>query len=100
MKTQLSPYLLQPPLSLRGGCDFCMNLIKKRKTVFAAMSGGVDSSVAALLLKQQGYEVVGIFMKNWTKVIPGVTNCPWERDQEDVRRGCAKLDIPFYTWSF
>jgi tRNA-uridine 2-sulfurtransferase len=77
-----------------------MNIFKKNKTVFVGMSGGVDSSVAALLLKKQGFSVVGIFMKNWTQVIPGVTNCPWEADQEDVRRVCAKIDIPFYTWSF
>src|SRR5690606_33160162 len=63
------------------------------------MSGGVDSSVAALLLKQQGYEVIGIFMKNWDDTDEfGV--CTADADAEDVRRVCAQLDIPFYTVNF
>jgi len=66
---------------------------------FVAMSGGVDSSVAALLLKQQGYYVVGVYMKNWSEPVLG-RQCPWERDQEDARRAAEKLDIPFYTFDF
>jgi tRNA-specific 2-thiouridylase len=63
------------------------------------MSGGVDSSVAAYLLKQQGYEVIGIFMKNWDDTDEfGV--CTAEQDAEDVRRVCAQLEIPFYAVNF
>jgi tRNA-specific 2-thiouridylase len=63
------------------------------------MSGGVDSSVAALLLKQQGYRVIGLFMKNWDeKDENGV--CPATQDYEDVARVCEKIDIPFYSIEF
>lgn len=67
--------------------------------VVVGMSGGVDSSVAALLLKQQGYEVIGIFMKNWDDT-DEFGHCTAEADAEDVRRVCAQLDIPFYTVNF
>lgn len=69
------------------------------KTVVVGMSGGVDSSVAALLLKQQGYRVIGLFMKNWDeKDENGV--CPATQDYEDVARVCEKIDIPFYSIEF
>jgi tRNA-specific 2-thiouridylase len=71
-----------------------------RKTVFVAMSGGVDSSVAALLLKQKGFEVVGVFMKNWSENIPGTVQCSTEADQQSARQVAAQLKIPFYTWDF
>ena len=73
---------------------------KKQKTVFVAMSGGVDSSVAALLLKRQGFNVVGVFMKNWTEKVPGLIYCPWEEDQRSARQAAARTNIPFYTWDF
>lgn len=63
------------------------------------MSGGVDSSVAALLLKQQGYEVIGIFMKNWDDT-DEFGHCTADQDAEDVRRVCAQIGIPFYTVNF
>nr|WP_128896539.1 tRNA 2-thiouridine(34) synthase MnmA [Longirhabdus pacifica] len=67
--------------------------------VVVGMSGGVDSSVTALLLKQQGYEVIGIFMKNWDDTDEdGV--CTAEEDAKDVRRVCQQLDIPYYTVNF
>ncbi len=70
-----------------------------QETVVVGMSGGVDSSVAALLLKEQGYRVVGLFMKNWNEADErGV--CTAEEDFEDVRRVCGLLDIPYYTVSF
>ncbi len=69
------------------------------KKVFVAMSGGVDSSVAALLLKNQGYDVLGVYMKNWSEPVLG-EQCAWERDQEDARRVAGRLDIPFYTFDF
>jgi tRNA-specific 2-thiouridylase len=63
------------------------------------MSGGVDSSVAALLLKEQGYRVIGLFMKNWEeKDENGV--CTSAQDFEDVARVCEKLDIPYYGVEF
>lgn len=70
-----------------------------KKTVVVGMSGGVDSSVSALLLKEQGYNVIGLFMKNWDD-----TNdrgqCTAEQDYEDVRRVCSKIGIPYYTVNF
>lgn len=70
-----------------------------KKTVVVGMSGGVDSSVAALLLKQQGYKVIGLFMKNWEeKDDKGV--CLSASDFEDVQKVCAQIDIPCYTVNF
>ncbi len=74
--------------------------LRGRRKVFVAMSGGVDSSVAALILKKQGFNVVGVFMKNWTEKVPGLIYCPWEEDQREARQAAAKINIPFYTWDF
>lgn len=69
--------------------------------VIVAMSGGVDSSVSAALLKEQGYEVEGIFMKNWSpETIQTLTDCPWEQDQKDAEEVCRQLDIPFRSVNF
>ncbi|MCL9662010.1 tRNA 2-thiouridine(34) synthase MnmA [Paenibacillus hunanensis] len=67
--------------------------------VVVGMSGGVDSSVTALLLKQQGYDVIGIFMKNWDDT-DEFGNCTAEDDAEDVRRVCEQIGIPYYTVNF
>lgn len=68
-------------------------------TVVCGMSGGVDSSVAALLLKEQGYNVVGVFMKNWEETSDdGV--CTAEEDYYDVKRVCTKIGIPYYTVNY
>ena len=69
------------------------------KTVVVGMSGGVDSSVAALLLKQQGYRVIGLFMKNWEEK-DGQGVCSSAYDYEDVRRVCEHLEIPYYAVNF
>lgn len=63
------------------------------------MSGGVDSSVSALLLKQQGYRVIGLFMKNWDETDENGV-CQATKDYEDVARVCEKLDIPYYSVEF
>lgn len=67
--------------------------------VVVGMSGGVDSSVAALLLKQQGYDVVGVFMKNWDDT-DEFGHCTATDDFEDVRRVCHQIDIPYYSVNF
>ena len=67
--------------------------------VVVGMSGGVDSSVAALLLKQQGYDVVGLFMRNWEESDENGA-CTADEDYADVVRVCGLLDIPYYTVDF
>ncbi len=69
------------------------------KTVVVGMSGGVDSSVAALLLKEQGYNVIGLFMNNWEETDPNGC-CTAEDDFTDVRRVCNLIDIPYYSMNF
>lgn len=69
------------------------------KKVVVGLSGGVDSSVAALLLKQQGYEVIGLYMKNWEEKDPD-GQCSSAEDYEDVARVCDILDIPYYGVNF
>jgi len=70
-----------------------------KQRVIVGMSGGVDSSVAAYLLKEQGYEVIGLFMKNWEETDNG-GHCTSEADYGDVRSVCAALDIPYYSINF
>lgn len=68
--------------------------MRKKQKVFVAMSGGVDSSVAALLLERQGYDTVGVFMRCFN-----LDGCE-ERDAEDARRVAECIGIPFYVWNF
>lgn len=79
------------------------------KTVFAAMSGGVDSSVAAALFQKAGFGVVGVYMKQWSEPViqkdrygfpVAAEHCASETDAEDARRVAEKLGIPFYVWDF
>lgn len=69
------------------------------KKVYVGMSGGVDSSVTAALLKQQGYDVTGIYMKNWSQDLPGFV-CPWKEDYQDAKRVAVQLGIPFKLYDF
>jgi tRNA-uridine 2-sulfurtransferase len=69
-----------------------VKIMKKR--VFVGMSGGVDSSVSALLLKRAGYDVTGVFIKVWQ---PDFIECTWKEDRLDAMRVAAHLDIPFVT---
>lgn len=69
------------------------------KTVVVGLSGGVDSSVAALLLKQQGYNVIGLFMLNWEENDENGV-CSAEKDFEDVKRVADKIGIPYYTVNY
>ena len=71
--------------------------VEGSRRVFVALSGGVDSSVAAALLKDQGYDVTGVFMKNWADP---AWPCPWQEDRQDAMRVCIKLGIPFETFDF
>ena len=78
------------------------------KKVVVGMSGGVDSSVSALLLKQQGYEVIGLFMRNWDSLADGEMDapttdsgiCPQEEDYNDAKKVCDKLGISLYRKDF
>ena len=67
------------------------------KKVVVGLSGGVDSSVAAYLLKEQGYEVIGLFMKNWHDDSVTISEeCPWLEDSNDALIVAEKLGIPLY----
>lgn len=75
------------------------NRVMEKKRVVIGMSGGVDSSVAALMLKEQGYDVVGLFMNNWDEKDENGC-CPAEQDFADVRRVCDSIGIPYYSVNF
>ena len=79
------------------------------KTVVVGMSGGVDSSVSAILLKKQGYNVIGLFMRNWDSTLnndflgnPNLNNniCPQEQDYNDAKSVCDKIGIPLHRVDF
>lgn len=75
-----------------------LHYTEMKKRVVIGLSGGVDSSVAAYLLKEQGYEVIGLFMKNWHDDSVTISNeCPWLEDSNDAMLVAEKLNIPFQT---
>lgn len=67
--------------------------------VYVGMSGGVDSSLSAALLIEQGYDVTGVYMKNWTQDLPGM-KCPWADDLADAKRVAVQLGIDFKVFDF
>lgn len=67
--------------------------------VYVGMSGGVDSSVTAALLKERGFDVTGVYMKNWSKDLPGFA-CPWKEDFQDAKRVAVQLGIDFKMYDF
>lgn len=67
--------------------------------VYVGMSGGVDSSLTAALLVEQGYDVTGVYMKNWTQDLPGM-KCPWADDLADAKRVATQLGIDFKVFDF
>lgn len=69
-----------------------MKEVVKKKKVYVGLSGGVDSSVSALLLKEAGYDVTGVFIKVWH---PDFLQCDWKSEMRDAMRVCSKLKIPF-----
>ena len=91
----------QPELLKEYGVNLTSEEYQKNgeKTVVVGMSGGVDSSVVALLVKLQGYKVIGLFMKNWDETNPD-GSCSADLDYQDVIKVCEKLDIPYYSVNF
>lgn len=73
---------------------------RTKPVVFVGMSGGVDSSFTAYLLQQQGYQVVGVFMKNWSYPIKRIQECPLYQDYKDMIKACKFLKIPYLVFSF
>jgi len=71
------------------------NNVAAREKILVALSGGVDSSVAALLLKRQGHDLVGAYMKNWINEDNVIGHCPWQQDIEDAQRVADQIGIEF-----
>ena len=96
MKLDFDPILLK-----EYGIELSLDQYQKNqeKTVVVGMSGGVDSSVCALLMKLMGYRTIGLFMKNWDETLPD-GHCTADIDYQDVIKVCERLDIPYYSVNF
>ncbi len=72
-----------------------------KKKVYVGISGGVDSAVCAYLLTEQGFDVTGVFLKNWSGDNFGISdNCPWKEDLESAQKVCEHLNIPLKVYNF
>lgn len=96
MEFSFSPELLKEYGIQMDEATFNAN---SKKTVVVGMSGGVDSSVAALLVKLQGYKTIVLFMKNWDETNPD-GSCTADQDYQDVIKVCEALDIPYFSVNF
>lgn len=96
-----SRIILKNVLLRTRACSFHSTAIKhhRKKRVVMGMSGGVDSTVGAHLLKSKGFEVIGLFMKNWD-IADETGNCRADKEAEDAEYVCQKLDIPFLHVNF
>ena len=94
-------WTFNPTLLSRYGIDLTQSQYQTNatKTVVVGMSGGVDSSVTALVTKLQGYKVIGLFMKNWDETNPD-GSCTADADYQDVIKVCEQLDVPYYSTNF
>lgn len=98
--TQFHSKLLKSVLRRSNICSFHSTAVKNRKKrVVIGMSGGVDSTVGAHLLKSKGFEVIGLFMKNWD-IADETGHCRADKEAEDAEYVCQKLDIPFQHVNF
>src|SRR3990167_5133804 len=77
-----------------------MSNIPKKSRIIVARSGGVDSAVAGALILDMGYDVSGVFMKNWSLDIGGVSYTPWENEALEAKKVCRHLNIPFEIYDF
>jgi tRNA-specific 2-thiouridylase len=96
-----NPYIrLAKAAAAIANVDVAMDAASPPAKVLLALSGGVDSAVAALLLRDQGHAVQAVYMKNWINEEQVFGDCPWQQDIEDGRAVCAHLGIPFAVVNF
>ena len=77
-----------------------MPALAKAQKIIVGLSGGVDSAMAAYLLKKQGFQLQAVFMKNFSEPVNKTQSCPWREDRLMAYRVAATLKIPISTWDF